>query len=133
MLILTDGPIKTDPQSKAQRGRQTERGLGQSDGSLSIRVCLSLCILSSLFINRETAGMIFQVKDESNGQNLNMSRETADSITQANIENHLHLFLSVLPEKSELLERDGQVLSMLEAGLQTQSPSCLCSSDECVI
>lgn len=51
MLILTDGPIKRDPQSKAQRGIQTERereGFGPKRRQSLPRLSPSLHILISV-------------------------------------------------------------------------------------
>lgn len=84
MLILTDGPIKTDtPKSKNQRetdkksGREREVWAKETPVYLPHWQYLYLYPLvvsfPTLLINRETAGMIFQVKEESSGQNLYMS------------------------------------------------------------
>lgn len=83
MLILTDGPIKTDTPKAKTRERQTERE-GEREvwaketpvylpNLLSLYLYPLVVSFPSLLINRETAGVIFQVKEESSGQNLYMT------------------------------------------------------------
>lgn len=71
-------PPKQKPERDRQKERKRERGLGQKTpvylpNLLSLYLYPLVVSFPSLLINRETAGVIFQVKEESSGQNLYMT------------------------------------------------------------